>query len=155
MKKAIIGHAAKKFTEKTETAARRVIASILDRGDILVSGGCHLGGIDIWAEEIAKELGCYNPDYIHLPKIHRWEGGYRQRNLKIAKDSDIVHCIVIDEYPPSYDGMKFDYCYHCKATDHIKSGGCWTAWQAVRMGKPAIWHVIAKDGTVTTKEVMG
>ena len=133
-----------------------MIASILGKDDILVSGHCHLSGIDIWAEERADELGTLERAIIHKPKHRRWKpDGYRDRNLKIARDCEEAHVIVVENYPPNYHGMRFDYCYHCKATDHIKSGGCWTAWQAVKMGKPAIWHVIAKDGTVTTKEVMG
>ena len=151
MKVGIVGHEAKKFTPITEKAAKLVIRALLKNAEVLVSGGCHLGGVDIWAEEIAKELGCYNPDYIHLPKIQRWEGGYRQRNLKIAEDSDIVHCIVVAEYPPIYYGVRFDYCYHCNTSDHVKSGGCWTAKRA----KSAEWHVIYPDGKIQSSRARG
>ncbi len=138
MKVGIVGHAADKFTSETEKKAKDVIRTLLNPGDVLVSGGCHLGGIDIWAEEIAKEIGCYDPDYIFLPRVLRWEGGYKQRNLKIAHNSDIVHVIVVSEYPPGYEGMRFGYCYHCHTTDHVKSGGCWTGKKA----KEAMWHII-------------
>jgi hypothetical protein len=136
MKVGIVGHEAKKFTVETEKKSREVIRSLLSPGDILVSGGCHLGGIDIWAEEEADKLGLEKE--IYLPATRRWEGGFKQRNLQIANASDVVHCIVIAEYPESYKGMRFDYCYHCKNNDHIKSGGCWTAIRA----KEGIWHVI-------------
>ena len=144
MKVGIVGHEAKKFTPETEAKARDIIQSILMGGpqsshqanDILVSGGCHLGGIDIWAEEEADKIGLEKE--IYLPVIKRWEGGFKQRNLQIVNASDIVHCIVVAEYPPEYVGMKFDYCYHCHTTDHIKSGGCWTA----RKAEKAQWHII-------------
>ncbi len=136
MRVGIVGHEAKKFTAETEVKAREIIRSLLSEGDILVSGGCHLGGIDIWAEEEADKLGLKKE--IHHPARMRWEGGFKERNLKIARTSDIVHCIVIAEYSDDYKGMRFDYCYHCHTTDHIKSGGCWTAKRA----RKAEWHVI-------------
>jgi len=144
MKIGIIGNAANKFTDITKQSAKRIIRGLLKSGDILVSGGCHLGGVDIWAEEIAKELGCYDSDHIHLPKTHRWEGGYKQRNLKIARDSDIVHVIIVAEYPPEYRGRRFTLCYHCHTDDHVKSGACWTAKEAAKLGKPTKWHIIER-----------
>lgn len=139
MRVGIVGHEAKKFTAETEAKAKAVIRSLLSPGDILVSGGCHLGGIDIWAEEIADEMGLEKR--IYLPATRRWEGGYKQRNLKIAYGSDIVHCIVIAEYPEDYEGMRFEQCYHCHTTAHIKSGGCWTAKRA----RKRKWHIIKED----------
>jgi hypothetical protein len=136
MRVGIVGHEAKKFTIETEEKAREIIRSLLSPNDILVSGGCHLGGIDIWAEEEADKLGLEKE--IHLPAIRKWEGGFKQRNLMIANTSDIVHCIVVKEYPEDYVGRIFNYCYHCKTSDHIKSGGCWTAKRA----KEAQWHII-------------
>ena len=140
MRIGIVGHEAKKFTPETEAKAREVISSFLSPGDILVSGGCHLGGIDIWAEEEADKLGLEK--LIFLPAIQKWEGGYKQRNLQIVSNSDIVHCIVVAEYPKDYQGMRFDYCYHCKTNEHIKSGGCWTAKRA----KTGVWHIIIEEG---------
>jgi hypothetical protein len=132
----IVGHEAKKFTADTKEIAVALIRTLLSEGDILVSGGCHLGGIDIWAEEVADEMGIEK--LIFYPQKQQWEGGYKQRNLLIAGRSDIVHCIVVKEYPPFYVGRVFDYCYHCDTSDHIKSGGCWTAKRA----REAQWHVI-------------
>ena len=138
MKVGIVGHAADKFTTITELHAKSKIRELLKPGDILVSGHCHLGGIDIWAEEIAKELGCYDPAYIFAPKKLQWSGGYRERNLEIAHTSDIVHIIVVAKYPSRYRGMRFSECYHCNTSDHIKSGACWTGKRATQ----AIWHII-------------
>lgn len=100
----------------------------------MISGGCHLGGIDIWTVEEAKLLGL---QYIeHLPKARTWNGGYKQRNQLIAYDSDTVVCITVRELPPGYTGMRFESCYHCKTADHVKSGGCWTVKFARALGKP-------------------
>lgn len=139
----IVGHEAAKFTPETEAQARAAIRSLLAPGDVVISGGCHLGGIDIWAVEEARQMGL---DVVeHLPKSRSWEGGYKQRNLKIAHDSDRVVSIVVDRLPDSYRGMKFDICYHCGTKEHVKSGGCWTAKQARIMGKPG--DVLVIKGT--------
>src|SRR5689334_14188453 len=126
----IVGSEAAKFTPLGEARAKRAILEILQpstpptqlvnfipRPENVVSGHCHLGGIDIWAEEIADSL--WIPKLIFPPANLRWEGGYKQRNLEIAKASDIVYCLTIDKFPDTYTGMKFPYCYHCKTADHI------------------------------------
>lgn len=76
------------------------------------------------------------------PKDFSWTSGYKPRNLHIAGASDEVHCITIKDYPSDYRGMRFPYCYHCHTAEHVKSGGCWTAIQARRLGKGAYWHVV-------------
>lgn len=136
----IVGHAADKFTPLMEERAKEIIleiitALLISEEDIsltVISGGCHLGGIDKWAEEVANYIGI--PVTVHAPRVLSWSalGGYRDRNLKIAKESDIVHCIVAEEYHSGYTGMRFAKCYHCGSRNppHIKSGGCWTAWKA-------------------------
>lgn len=129
----IVGSEAIKFTPETEQKVREIIRSILTKPGVTAvsSGHCHLGGIDIWAEEIAKQLGVYDSAYIFPPKNHTWSGGYKTRNLQIVNASDEVHCITIREYPPNYNGMRFSSCYHCRSAEpHVKSGGCWTARQA-------------------------
>ncbi len=141
MKVGIVGHEAKKFIPYTEQMAREIIRQLLEPADsILVSGHCHLGGIDIWAEEVADFLG--RPKEIFAPATYSWAGGYKPRNIKIAETADVVHNIVVAEYPLDYDGMQFEYCYHCLTNQHIKSGGCWTAKYARGLGKPAYWHVL-------------
>lgn len=138
----IVGHAADKFTPETEKEARRIIFSLLENGEdsTVVSGACHLGGVDIWAEWQADAFGL--PKIIHPPATHAWATGYKPRNLLIARDSDEVHVIVVREYPPEYSGMRFASCYHCHTSTHIKSGACWTARQAMKLGKRAVWHEI-------------
>lgn len=136
----IVGHEAAKFTALGERRARRIIRELLSAPDaVLVSGHCHLGGIDIWAEEVADAIGI--PKLIYPPKKLTWEGGYKQRNLLIAKHSAIVHCIVVTKLPSAYTGMRFTSCYHCNTQTHIKSGGCWTAKRAP-LGQ---WHEVDNE----------
>lgn len=126
----IVGSEAAKFTQAGKKEAMGLITYILTRPGVteVVSGGCHLGGIDIWAEEIGRELGLAVT--VYTPKSLSWEKGYKPRNLKIASRSDVVHCITVKRLPDSYTGMRFKLCYHCGSSNHIKSGGCWTMRQA-------------------------
>ncbi|HEV8364572.1 MAG TPA: hypothetical protein VGQ52_13740 [Gemmatimonadaceae bacterium] len=148
MKVGIVGHEAAKFTPQTEATARRFIRGYLKGGarDLnlaVVSGACHLGGIDIWAIEEARALGL--PTVQHPPEKRQWEGGYKQRNILIAEDSDVVLSIVVRELPATYTGMRFEFCYHCRTKSHVKSGGCWTAKYAQRLGKRGTIIIIHGD----------
>ena len=145
----IVGHEGAKFSPKGELDARSIITSLLTDPEVteFVSGGCHLGGIDIWAEEIAASLNL--PSTIYLPDVLRWEGegngenlllGFKERNLQIAYSCDIVHCIVVSDLPSTYRGRRFSSCYHCDTDDHVKSGGCWTAHRAPQ----AQWHIVSQ-----------
>lgn len=138
----IVGAEGAKFTKAGEEQARTIIRALLSQSDVtlMVSGGCHLGGADIYAEEEAAALGI--PTRVHKPKQLTWDGGYKQRNILIAEDADVVHNIVVDVLPDSYDSMRFESCYHCKTKEHIKSGGCWTAKHAQKLGKKAEWHLV-------------
>ena len=133
----IVGSEKAKFSSIGEEKALQLLRDIISQPEVseVVSGGCHLGGIDIWAIQIAKELGVKTTEFI--PEHLSWEF-YKKRNLLIARRSDVVHCITVDRLPDSFKGMKFDFCYHCKTDTHIKSGGCWTMKQAVH----GILHVI-------------
>lgn len=139
MKLGIVGHEAAKFTSITEREARRQIDLLCDEysADHIISGACHLGGIDVWAIEAAESLELPYSEY--PPNVLRWDGGrdvgYKQRNIQIAEDSDVVCCIVVKKYPTGYKGMRFNKCYHCNTTSHIKSGGCWTVKYAKNLGK--------------------
>ena len=148
MKVGIVGSEAAKFTKLGEERARDVIREILSGDNVtgVVSGHCHLGGIDIWAELVADELGIKKE--IYPPKELNWSNGYKPRNLAIANNSDIVYCISVDKLPDDYKGMRFSKCYHCakggrNSTDHIKSGGCWTVLHAMKLGKRGEWITIS------------
>lgn len=140
MRIGIVGAEGAKFTKEGERAARVIITSLLEPGDIVVSGGCHLGGIDIWAEEIAATRGLRSE--IFLPAMLSWDEGYKPRNIQIARGSDYVVCIAVDCLPDGFAGMRHRLCYHCKATDHIKSGGCWTVKYARKRGIPGEVRIV-------------
>lgn len=133
MRIGIVGSEAAKFTAKTERIARKHIRSLIADADLVVSGKCHLGGIDIWAIEEAIALGKATHEYPALTR--QWSTGYKPRNMKIAEGSDVVYCITVLRLPEGYDGMTFPLCYHCGTDAHVKSGGCWTVKQARKMGK--------------------
>ena len=134
------GSAQAKFTHDTEQAARLLIRSLLRAGDVVVSGECHLGGVDYYARQEARALGL---DFMPCPPAtHRWEDGYKPRNRRIAELSELVICITVAALPLHYTGMRFDYCYHCDTDQHVKSGGCWTVKQAKRMGKEGMVLVV-------------
>ena len=148
MKIGIIGHGEDKFNLKSRDEAISKIIDILkplqdaNNNTILVSGHSPVGGIDIWAEWVAHDL--YLQMDLKIPKQNTWnsEYGYKQRNLDIAKDCDELHVILVKNYPKNYEGLKFPICYHCKTNTHIKSGACWTANQAKKLGKKVIYHFI-------------
>jgi len=132
----IVGSEAAKFTVETETKAREIIRSLLEKLPPLsaaCSGECPLGGIDIWTREEAEKLDI--PFIPYAPRVFEWDRGYKPRNIKIAKTSDKVICITLKELPDSYQGMRFTRCYHCDTDQHVKSGGCWTTKYARGLGK--------------------
>lgn len=155
MRVGIVGSESAKFTPYSENAAKTLIRRLLREPLVteVVSGDCHLGGIDQWAAEIGEELGLIVTEF--PPLVKSWESGYKPRNLRIVARSDVLHCITVDRLPPGWDGLKFDLCYHCHTNTHVKSGGCWTMKQARKLGKPGILHVIKqeKELVVPTKKV--
>ena len=172
MKIGIVGHGAEKFTTKSSIEAKDVITDII-RGAFgfsdltIVSGHSPMKGVDFWAEELAKTwniktLICApDKDHMHwvcpgcdgiLEKRLECDSknivllfGYKLRNIAIAKESDILHVILVDKLPPNYKGMKFEKCYHCNSTEHVKSGACWTAKIAKKLGKEVIYHIIKQE----------
>lgn len=139
----IVGHAQEKFTPATEAAARQIIAEEIARlrPRRIVSGNSPMGGVDWYARDAARSTGLEMVE--HTPRVHQWgaPGGYKDRNLLIARDSDMVLVVVVSALPPGFRGMRFgEGCYHCGSRNpkHIKSGGCWTAWKA----KERLWRII-------------
>lgn len=136
MRLGLVGSEAAKFTPSTERIAREIIQRLLlDNVTTVVSGACHLGGIDIWAVEEASSMGITTIEF--KPKILKWEGGFKQRNIEIAQFSEELVCITVKELPSDYKGMRFTHCYHCQTppNHHVKSGGCWTKKYAERLGR--------------------
>lgn len=135
----IVGCEAAKFTPQTEKRARASIRELIRNAKLVVSGACHLGGVDIWAIEEAKKLGIPTKEF--APEKKHWEG-YKARNIQIAEASDKVYCITVRKLPKTYKGMRFPLCYHCGTTNHIKSGGCWTVKYAKKIGKRGMIIVV-------------
>jgi hypothetical protein len=133
LKLGVVGPEQAKFTSATEALARAVIreAAVRHGATALVSGHCPLGGVDIFAEEEAAAMGLQM--IVFAPKVLSWEGpgGYRARNLMIARTSDLVLMVALSELPLGFRGEDYGECYHCKGRNppHVKSGGCWTAWR--------------------------
>lgn|SRR6185437_1878738 len=148
LKLAIVGAAADKFDANTEATARQLISEWIQdySPSEVISGGCHLGGVDAWAIEYADFMGV--PSRIYLPKERKWSTGYRLRNIQIAQAADKVLCIAVRTFPKDYQGLRFPYCYHCRPTkrrdQHIKSGGCWTCKFARSLDKPASTVIIGE-----------
>jgi hypothetical protein len=146
----IVGNGADKFSECGKARVIEIITALLSRKDVvLVSGHSPMGGVDIWAEEVANQLGVQ--PVLFVPTVHAWgaKGGYKERNIAIAETSDELHVIVADAYPEGYSGMRFDACYHCLASDHIKSGGCWTGKEFERVHhQPRVTHIVCNQPRV-------
>lgn len=168
MKIAIVGPEESKWKSKEQIEkAKRYIKNTLgmdinSHGDlghtVLVSGHCHKGGVDIWAEEITDELGiqkeihpaiCTNETFIknghdevmhdfQVPSGHYWIYHYKPRNIGMAKSCDVLYCIVPkmpkgdQEYCSEYSQS---YCRHCNEWGHPTNGGCWTMKYAKSIGK--------------------
>lgn len=118
----------------------------------LVSGGCHKGGVDIWAEIIADAIGV--PKKIYLPDIHRWEDdkepmiprwgmfkvlkGYKTRNMEIGDNCNVLYC-----FEP--ESVLYDSKRTVLGDNGLRgrwSGGCWTYNYAKKQGKEVHMEVI-------------
>jgi len=150
MRIGIIGHGEDKFSEKGALDAKIYISQIIKEYHhqysdlVVISGHSPVGGVDIWAETYANNIGVKTD--IKSPHQCQWDAeyGYKQRNEDIANESDILFVILVDTYPLNYFGMKFNKCYHCNTDAHVKSGACWTAKLAKKMGKK-IEYIIIKN----------
>ena len=150
----IVGAEAAKFTPRSQVSARAVIRSYIAifQATKVTSGHCHLGGVDIWAEEEAKELTVFDPALIFPPKTLRWSDGYKPRNIQIAQACDALVNIVVDRLPETYTGMRFEDCYHCIQANrvydyepHVKSGGCWSYWFAKEVYDKEVRRVVVRN----------
>lgn len=163
MRLGVVGHEQAKFTSHTEALARSAIVEVIERlgAHTLISGHCPLGGVDIFAEEIATLHGLKME--VYAPKVNQWSGpgGYQARNMLIARNSDIVLCVALKDLPDAFTGLRHEGCYHCigkgsPVPTHVKGGGCWTAWKCEQQ----MWAIIQEDepphfvvSTFTNKEI--
>jgi len=140
----IVGNGRDKFTELGYNRAYNIVVNIINSNinEQICSGNSPMLGIDY----LVKQNTPSNRYIEYNPVTLKWNNGYRERNLQIAK-SRIVYVIVANKYPKEYKGIKFESCYHCKSmnkdyNNHIKSGACWTAKQAIKLGNESQWMVI-------------
>jgi hypothetical protein len=94
--------------------------------DLIISGRSPNGGVDVWAEEMASQLGYTEGDGFRAyePAVHRWKGkgGYQERDQAMA-----------------------EACTHLLAIRSMWSetwGSGWTAEAARRLGKIVALEVI-------------
>ncbi len=124
---AFVGADSTKWNKQTEIVARlkiintmRYYMSAYPNSFIPISGHSPKGGIDIWAEEIAKGLGLEMK--IYAPDIFAWEAngkiGYKKRNMMIAENCDVLFV-----FSPMVNGKR------------VWNGGLWTANYAKKIGK--------------------
>lgn len=145
MKIAIVGPEENKWLPSQKAEIQKQVNEIINKYSIndvfdwtneviFISGRCPKGGVDIWAEEVADTLGCLKQ--IFEPKTLNWPG-YKARNIKIAKECDILYCIVPEAYI-GFNSIPYNprcYCKHCKVWRHPSNGGCWTMKYAEKLGK--------------------
>lgn len=158
MKIAIVGHEEAKFTKMGKHQALLHIERILllphfneegpDYDNHLISGGCHLGGVDIWAEQVADSRQI--PKTIFKPQRLTWKSkdgqmGFEERNIEIAFNCDVLYCLAVTRLANSFKGMTHTMCYHCHTTDHVKGGGCWTMKKAKSFGRETHLIIIPNE----------
>jgi hypothetical protein len=168
----IIGNGSDKFTFLGRRSARDHIREILFPirfETVVVSGHSPMGGVDIWAEEIADQMKI--PKKIFPGLAGQWEDkeivtqhklggekygdtwwtanklpGYKTRNLDIAITSDALYIIVANKYPKAYKGKREPLCYHDKRTDHCKSGACYTGKKFAEIHNKDPIYIIIDNG---------
>ena len=150
MKIAIIGASARKFGPggASVESAKNLIRTILkdaNKGDIIITGDCHNGGVDSWTKEIAADLGLATE--VYRPDVHEWapigKTGYRWKSREMAKNAATIHILVVKQYPTDFKGYRYPRCYHCNKVDHIKAGACWTGQMAGL--KKVTWHILEEE----------
>jgi len=126
---AIVGSSLRKGLKPRKFDSYNKIESILKKNGcnanncVIVSGHSPAGGIDIWAEEIARKKNI--PTDIYPARVNNMSG-YYARNKQIAGNSDILYNIVVKS--PS------SYCNHHRTYGHQQSGGCMTEVEAKKKG---------------------
>jgi hypothetical protein len=135
---AFVGADSSKWDQKGETVVRLKIRNIMryymsayPNAFTPISGHSPKGGVDIWTEEIAKELGLEMK--IFAPEVFAWEDeekvGYKKRNIMIAEE-----CYILFVFSPSINGKV------------VWNGGLWTANYAEKIGKKVYRFDISKGG---------
>jgi hypothetical protein len=150
VKVAIVGSSESHWTANGRVKAVLYIHNLLDEMSsswlykkvTLISGGCPKGGVDIFAEMVADELGLEKE--IYRPEVNQWKDklidesiptdffhgdkdkfrrykGYMSRNIQIAETCDVLYCI--------------------DPKGRVGGGGFWTYSKAKTLGKE-VHHVV-------------
>jgi len=171
IKIAIVGCEESKWTNSQRVDAKEEIESIIfkhchrdferthkqcsEEKMIIVSGHCPKGGVDIWAEEIADELGIKKE--IYPAEVNQWNDkikhkktnniwvsyklkGFRSSYIQIAEACDVLYCLVPQIQPKhklidEIINERNAYCIHCDMAGHPTNGGCWTKKYTKGLGK--------------------
>ena len=120
MKIGITGHRESKWKDKQ--FARQVVFEVLSkfkkRITILGSGHCPLGGVDIWAEEFAKnnniKLKLF-PPYKNLPSPER----YLKRNREMIEWCDYLIAFISKYHPKNKGGSWYTINYARKRNELV------------------------------------
>ena len=169
MKIAIVGAEESKWTKeqkkKVQAEIRLVFYQWLDTADmyggetILISGGCHRGGVDIWAEEVADNLGINK--MVFPAEIYQWGDG--SECLCCGEIIPFTSEEKITEHTKARGGTwnntkrlkgyrsrniqiaeACDILYNFEP-EGVRSGGRWTLGHANMLGKPVHQIFIPKE----------
>jgi len=120
---AIVGTSHLNNAEQQEALMEiRKIIEQRKENDLIITGDAE--GIDSLVSWECLEI----PHRVYEAKVKGWanEGGFKDRNIRIAENSDYVYSITTR--------TKDEECYHCNLP-HQRTGGCWTLKYANSIGK--------------------
>ena len=117
MKIAIVGSS--RLDEHERFLAREYIKKILDNTEYtneIITGDAD--GVDELVRSFAYTRDCMT---VCEAKNKKWEGkgGFKERNISIAQQADIVYSIATKK-------IKDKRCYHCDEQNHDRTGECCT-----------------------------
>lgn len=97
IKLGIIGSRGTYFNNPDEAKGRMftLLDRLVYRGDLIVSGGCPLGGVDLWAKNYAQYKGFPYTEY--APKDYTSES-FRERNQQIVDNCDELIVFLTKKY---------------------------------------------------------
>ena len=148
MKIGIVGCDAYKLGSFVPEAEKAIINILMSHDHpVLVSGHSPKGGIDIIAEEVAKDMDIEVD--IKIPNHDHWDCangnseecyGYKARNEDIAGDSDVLYNITV----PSIERCKIHN------QPHKYTGGCWVEREARNKYKKSTRIIVLEKSTFSS-----
>lgn len=103
---AIVGSRAKWWHPRSVEPVKAIIRATLTlwRPDAVISGRSPGGGVDVWAEELARELGF---PFLPFPPRARTTAAYHERDLAMAEAC--THLLCIESRLASTHGARWTY----------------------------------------------